>query len=77
MGNFLKALDLPFREITKPNDKDEARTLPQIKAAPKVDYLTPELYWSQTDDTLKLHIKVSDVVNPKIFIKHNRQFNFR
>uniref|UniRef100_A0A6P7GEM3 RNA helicase n=1 Tax=Diabrotica virgifera virgifera TaxID=50390 RepID=A0A6P7GEM3_DIAVI len=50
--------------------------LPAITAVPAVDYLTPEVYWYQTDTTVTLRIKLIDCDNYKISLKMRNMFNF-
>ncbi|XP_066139351.1 putative ATP-dependent RNA helicase TDRD12 [Euwallacea fornicatus] len=80
MEGFLKSMNIPVRaaessckEITS---GQETNDLPPIKAAPAVDYLTPEVSWSQTDNVIKLNIKISDVLHAKMVVKHGRNFQF-
>ncbi|XP_066253604.1 putative ATP-dependent RNA helicase TDRD12 [Euwallacea similis] len=81
MEGFLKNMNIPVK-AAESSRKEEVtagqglRDLPPIKAAPAVDYLTPEVSWSQTDNVIKLNIKISDVVHAKMVVKHGRSFQF-
>ncbi|KAH1014972.1 putative ATP-dependent RNA helicase TDRD12 [Dendroctonus ponderosae] len=78
--DFMIDMKLPVKKL---NTTDKAQSsavsnqLPAIKAVPAVDYLTPEVYWSQTKTQIKLSIRICDVKNVEMFVKHNKSFQFR
>ncbi|KAK9882691.1 hypothetical protein WA026_022741 [Henosepilachna vigintioctopunctata] len=52
-------------------------TLPAIEAAPfEVDYNTPDVYWSQTKDSIQLVIKLPNVQTYKLTVVKSRMLNF-
>lgn len=78
---FVVDMNLPIKSVDNSKaieeKKSEDNQLPAMKAVAPVDYLTPEVYWSQADANLKIDIKVSDVVSAKMIVKHNRCFQFK
>lgn len=73
-------MKLPVRKVDgtdKAPSSSVSNQLPAIKAAPAVDYLTPEVYWSQTNTQIKLSIRICDVKDVEISVKHNKSFQFR
>ncbi|KAL1513503.1 hypothetical protein ABEB36_002907 [Hypothenemus hampei] len=79
--NFMKDMKFPIRNLVEdlPGSSNETKIheLPAIKAAPKALYLTPEVIWSQKNEKLRLHIKITDAKSVHLNIKHNRMFQFR
>nr|XP_023020474.1 putative ATP-dependent RNA helicase TDRD12 isoform X2 [Leptinotarsa decemlineata] len=61
----------------EPSQTPIQRELPPIKAAPATDYFTPDVYWSQTDDVVRLIIKLTDVSDYKLKLTKSRILNFR
>ncbi|XP_030757760.1 putative ATP-dependent RNA helicase TDRD12 [Sitophilus oryzae] len=59
-----------YQGMTTKND------LPVIKAAPEVDYLTPNVIWYQTASNIRLTINIPDVKDCRISLLQNRAFNF-
>lgn len=55
-----------YQSMTTQND------LPVIKAAPEVDYLTPNVIWYQTDSNIRLKINIPDVKDCRISLLQNR-----
>ncbi|KAL3285093.1 hypothetical protein HHI36_019217 [Cryptolaemus montrouzieri] len=52
-------------------------TLPAIEAAPfEVDYYTPDIYWSQTKETVKIVIKLPNIKTYKVNVEKSRIFSF-
>ncbi|CAG9824921.1 unnamed protein product [Phaedon cochleariae] len=53
------------------------RELPSITAAPAGDFYTPEIYWSQTESTIRISIRLTDVEDYKLTLTKGRILNFR
>ncbi|KAG5893160.1 hypothetical protein JTB14_000421 [Gonioctena quinquepunctata] len=53
------------------------RELPPITAAPPTDYSTPDIYWSQSESSIRISIKLTDVVDYKLTLTKARILNFR
>lgn len=53
------------------------RELPPIKAVKEVDYLTPEVWWYQTETAVRLSVKVTDPADCHVSLTKNRILNFR
>ncbi|XP_044764410.1 putative ATP-dependent RNA helicase TDRD12 [Coccinella septempunctata] len=71
---FMTAMTKNSMEQTHPVNTHNA--LPAIEAAPfEVDYLTPDVYWSQTRKTVDLHIKLPNVQNYNVKLLKSRIFN--
>lgn len=51
--------------------------LPTMKAEPAVDYYTPDLYWSQTKENIKMKIMLTNVTDYSVKIERGRWFSFR
>ncbi|CAG9860602.1 unnamed protein product [Phyllotreta striolata] len=68
-----------FSQLMRRNEPpiQSNRELPAITAVPAVDYYTPDIVWSQDDDTIKLHIKLVDVKDYTLNIVKGRILNFR
>ncbi|XP_057658542.1 putative ATP-dependent RNA helicase TDRD12 [Diorhabda carinulata] len=60
---------------TSPTDR--IRELPSITAAPSTDYCTPDVYWSQTESTVKLSIRLADIKDYKLTLTKGRMFDFK
>ncbi|XP_072397855.1 uncharacterized protein [Diabrotica undecimpunctata] len=71
LDDFLKQLILGPQPALSGNNE-----LPAITAVPAVDYFTPEVYWSQTETTVALSIKLIDCQDYKISLKMRNVFNF-
>nr|CAH7722889.1 unnamed protein product [Callosobruchus chinensis] len=61
----------------KENPSVFKQELPSIQAAPAVDFLTPELFWYQSDTAVKLSIKVTDVKDCNVRLDKGRILSFR
>ncbi|XP_060519293.1 putative ATP-dependent RNA helicase TDRD12 [Cylas formicarius] len=90
LGDDLEVFIIDFGQFCTDNDfltserneagpkkvEDGARQLPVIKAAPEVDYLTPDCLWSQTDSFVRLTIQIPDVSDYTVSVSQGRVFNF-
>lgn len=56
---------------------ERIRELPAITAAPSTDYCTPDVYWSQTESTVKLSIRLADIKDYKLTLTKGRMFDFK
>lgn len=58
-------------------EKKIDRDLPAITAVPAVDYYTPDVYWYQTENTVRVSIKLVDIAHYQVSLIKGRIFNFR
>ncbi|VEN46583.1 unnamed protein product [Callosobruchus maculatus] len=75
--NLMQFIDQVVNFYRKDNASVFRQELPPIQAAPTVDYLTPELFWYQSDTAVKLTIKVTDVKDYKLTLSKGRILWFR
>ncbi|CAH0545965.1 unnamed protein product [Brassicogethes aeneus] len=57
-------------------DVAKSKAKATLPALPPVDYLTPDVYWSQSDHVVKLSIRVTDVQKYDVALNRNRLFKF-
>lgn len=61
----------------KQEEKSFTRELPPIRAAEHVDYCTPEVFWYQTETTVRVSVKLTNTSDCRVSLTKNRILNFR